>query len=720
MEEDPSLLAVKDEKANQVKDDSSQYKRFSIHLEEPTQPEMSFPISEDSKESRAFKEHLPNILSHLRNKKIKWQSIECVGRLHDSGGGDMEIRSTVVIGVSKLTEDTQTLQQDLQSAITTLTLPVEVVEGGFVRLSYFGFRQLQRPLVCGASCGTVERGATGTIGGFVTIKGDPDPDAIYAVTNHHVLSKEREPIPWVNEVNLAAHLGISVVAQDDLKALCGESVMDLGRNEINQILDLLTMFPSPRSYIQELVSQYLQRRPRHQEGNVDRNRTESFLTNRITYLEYLKHLTPYIRRQLCELHELLECLELNERHQFYEFLRRLKYIKPSERVYYVEFFRRLNFDQRLEYLEHLYPLKRFRDLNFAERLNQNERLDRAEYHRFEMALNSLEYIEPNALLNSSDDLEFGERLELLSLLNFSESDHLTVDDPAREYHVTDIEIIKRDRNDAKTHHKNTNADRLIGIVWASSGKRRQVEPKYPKADQIYNNVEDWALIKLFPDKTDEGITRWPNNSFSSNILRPRQPEQPFIRVKPWMGLSTFRVSKRGRTTDYTIGEVNGSIGAGASDRDGSHEFGYSIVSTSTNGLFALAGDSGSWIMDKGGQLVGMVWGQNTATKSALFTPAQYLFTWIQKAFEGAMERQSISLQDTFEKGGRSPKTRQQEKRHQDDKGEQCLNRPLVDHQASLASYIWKEYDHAGKCIDKAYNLELLPKNPRPIAPFIGA
>ncbi|KAI6086176.1 hypothetical protein F4821DRAFT_239033 [Hypoxylon rubiginosum] len=123
-------------------DDSNQYDKFSI--DEELDPTKSYPVSERSKESRAFQDNFPKILSHLRTKRIEWESVECVGRLSP----EKKIRTTVLIGFSTLPdpESQDIIKWDLKSVMTDPPLPVEFVEGGFVEEKHHGFKERQQPL----------------------------------------------------------------------------------------------------------------------------------------------------------------------------------------------------------------------------------------------------------------------------------------------------------------------------------------------------------------------------------------------------------------------------------------------------------------------------------------------------------------------------------------------------------------------------------------------
>ncbi|KAI8670012.1 hypothetical protein NCS56_00805000 [Fusarium sp. Ph1] len=189
------------------------------------------------------------------------------------------------------------------------------------------------------------------------------------------------------------------------------------------------------------------------------------------------------------------------------------------------------------------------------------------------------------------------------------------------------------------------ADRLVGTVWASSGlgglPRRQGSPP-PK-------VEDWALIKLFRENSQE-----VQNKFSANPLRPGFPEQRLSGVRELSDPVRIDATKRGRTTDLTVGIANGA--PSVINEGGELQRTFTIVAPHMAQFFSASGDSGSWIMDRTGQLVGMMWGDRkrflSATKNVVsgdlagytsqdlevedvtyFTPASYLFKRIENSFK---------------------------------------------------------------------------------------
>jgi len=122
----------------------------------------------------------------------------------------------------------------------------------------------------------------------------------------------------------------------------------------------------------------------------------------------------------------------------------------------------------------------------------------------------------------------------------------------RVLHSADIAALDFMKFNTEQHHESER--RLIGIVWASSGIANVPESLFGAIGEPTETRADWALIKLFSSNMGR-----PKNSFNTNILRPDQPPQRITGVRPWTDpVPRFRVFKRGRTTDYTVGETNGT------------------------------------------------------------------------------------------------------------------------------------------------------------------
>lgn len=222
-----------------------------------------------------------------------------------------------------------------------------------------------------------------------------------------------------------------------------------------------------------------------------------------------------------------------------------------------------------------------------------------------------------------------------------------------ELHHADADVIKRHWEKLEEHSNSRHV--IVGITWASSGRKT-----WKIGDDTVR--QDWALVKLFQGKGQEF------HNTINNSLRPGQPVDQFRAVVSWSGASAIDVCKRGRTTNHTVGRTNG-VPSVENCGGGIQMTKYSVLSTSSNPYFSLPGDSGAWLMDRTGKLVGMMFAGRTEArrlggvgegrvvvdqveKITYFTPADYLFQMIQEKFEKDMRKLGIELSETFEPGQR--------------------------------------------------------------------
>ncbi|RSL46163.1 hypothetical protein CEP53_010441 [Fusarium sp. AF-6] len=211
--------------------------------------------------------------------------------------------------------------------------------------------------------------------------------------------------------------------------------------------------------------------------------------------------------------------------------------------------------------------------------------------------------------------------------------------------LQDTEPLRRNRQRVRDHMRSAN--RLISTVWASSGLERR--PR--RQGRLPPLVEDWALIKLFRNDGQQF-----QNRFGANLLRPRFRGHSFTGVRELPSAARIAVTKRGSTTDLTVGTTNGA--PSVIHEDGYLQSTFTIVATPhTTQFFSASGDSGSWIMDRTGQLVGMMWGGRNKFLPAgqkeeisgdlagytpedlevedvtYYTTAKYIFRWIEESFK---------------------------------------------------------------------------------------
>lgn len=65
--------------------------------------------------------------------------------------------------------------------------------------------------------------------------------------------------------------------------------------------------------------------------------------------------------------------------------------------------------------------------------------------------------------------------------------------------------------------------------------------------------------------------------------------------------------------NHTVGKTNG-VPSVENCRDGIHRTNYIVLSTSSNPHTSLPGDSGAWLMDRAGKLVGMMFAGGTEAR----------------------------------------------------------------------------------------------------------
>ncbi|KPM35922.1 hypothetical protein AK830_g10648 [Neonectria ditissima] len=602
--------------ANSKEDDSTQYNEFLLSFggeRRAITNQASFPASENSVECASYNHSLSDLISCLRRSNTEWVSIDCLGRKWALDSKELKIRTTVVVTFSRYPDRAEDLRRDLRMAIRGSGLPIEFIEGRVVSYGTnpFGLLEPQIPLICGSSCVAHGVSGAGTVGGFVTIAGDPDPNAVYAVTNHHVVTEEEDDpneIPWTTEQNIESHLGLTEQQSEDLA--------DLNLNR--------EYGDDRKSYLQHFVRQF----SHHWNQRHPDNRIRTFR-----------------RRQICA--------SVNQR--------LAQFNVPSQRTALREGYRLRIRDHGLEDFESsvMEDMRWFLSLHYYELQIPLQIIDEffAENAQSARALFK-DVIRIRRLWRQppsfSRIIEHPEKGDMDAVTERFKS---WIQPTEGEPSLSQEEIAQLTERIGEIKAHASSAERLIGTVWASSGigPQKWIEEGSPPLR------EDWALIKLF-----RGNGQVFENTFSANLLRPGFPEDRFHRVRDLLRPARIDVTKRGRTTDLTVGKVNG---AESVFRELGHEKrAFSIIATSTSGqLFSAFGDSGSWIMDRTGQLVGMMWGGRTSFFSrrdrvelndlagyepqdlevqdvTYFTPASYFFKWIGQSFEEAMDRFGHTLE----------------------------------------------------------------------------
>ncbi|KAL2683254.1 hypothetical protein Neosp_007722 [[Neocosmospora] mangrovei] len=610
-----------DDRDKLEEDDRTQYDRFQKDIKFTTQA--SFPVSERSVECHCFNESLQDLVTCLTRSNTKCISIDCLGRRWISERKESRIRTTVVVSFSAFPDRAEELRRDLRMAMKGNGLPVEFIKGrvtGYVT-DPFGVRKQQHPLVCGSSCGPHGVSAAGTVGGFITIDGDPNQAAVYAVTNHHVVAEEdeeEEEISWTTEQNIETHLGLTEQQSEDLA--------DLGLNK--------KYGDDRKTYLRDFVRQALE-----------------------YWNEYLRN----IRRQKIRRHRNNRIGEERQEEILDSINEELStFIIPDQRTQHRQTYWSAITDNGLVGSEtHIMEDMRW--------------FLKPHYYELQIALRIIVSLPE---LNGSGIALFEHFIRIRRLQRDRPKLSRIIEHPASMDLESVIDSVKRlvpasgrgpimPQGDAEKLHQELqsledhkkSAARLIGMVWASSGiGDRETTQEFPLPFR-----EDWALIKLFQANGQKF-----QNQFTANLLRPDFPGQSFTGVRKPPDPVCIDVTKRGRTTDLTAGIANGA--PSVVNEDGDWQMTFTIVaSPRTEQFFSADGDSGSWIMDRTGQLVGMMWGGRKRFLSTAgdmvvpgdlagdtpqdlevedvtyFTPASFFFRWIEESFEAGMHRLKHNL-----------------------------------------------------------------------------
>ena len=110
----------------------------------------------------------------------------------------------------------------------------------------------------------------------------------------------------------------------------------------------------------------------------------------------------------------------------------------------------------------------------------------------------------------------------------------------------------------------------------------------------------------------------------------------YINTNPvFLGQDVFKV---GRTTGLTVGKVTNITTHTRIERqpNSAHAtpirttFEHYTIRAKYTGPFNKAGDSGSWIFDENGDLLGLLWGGCVKSSDCYFTPIQYIIADIEQ------------------------------------------------------------------------------------------
>ncbi|KAK3936953.1 hypothetical protein QBC46DRAFT_411574 [Diplogelasinospora grovesii] len=537
--------------------DENQYDKYYEDLKSLRNPFSAiFPVSEDSVEFAVFREDFADMVRVLnRFMPIQWSCITCVGMVHGLGAADFKIRTTVR-SRSAVCKGTRMKMR-----------PRTDMWGG------------DDPLVSGSSCEVWGAEGTGTIGGFIRIEDDPDKDAVYAVTNHHVISNNHSPIPWQGFKSLEQTLQIPEQISKSLAIL---GLKSTGRDGIFNILDIVETAESDHhtttnpkeEYLSKLASQYfgiLKRRSPEDPDCSDAARDK--------FTASLREMLPAYKGTEDSFNDLLAELRLTDCRKL--MLKDMASSAPKPHGYVLGLFIQSIPKEITRFLNRGHQQRKYQPLRHLIHYRRIQRI--------------------------------GSRL--------SNTERLVVQRPSSKEH---------DRG----------PERIIGMVWASSGLIAKPIPETTWCGSGKTR-EDWALIKLFRGRAGPSFTsRCTTNPLRpTSPAHPNQQGDHFRGVVPWNCSRVLGVQKRGATTNVTAGKTNG---ADALVCEGGYQDGFIatresvIVADLRCPAFSSPGDSGSWCMDEAGQLLGMLWGG--LGRITFFTPADQLFCWIEQEFILAMEK----------------------------------------------------------------------------------
>ncbi|KAB8207196.1 hypothetical protein BDV34DRAFT_192420 [Aspergillus parasiticus] len=187
-----------------VINDKTQYKDYFLRKNlgwKVSYERKSFPISCRSEEAKAFEKTVTRLEEDLSKHKIRWTSIDCIGR-SNYGTAD-PIKSTILISVPPGHSPKYKSCWNCEWNNKKISLAIEILNGGIEQESFGNTSNKMDPLACGSSCGSLShQKRTGTIGGFINLANGLDnhqDKPIYAMSCHHVFAPDQPRVKWGDE-----------------------------------------------------------------------------------------------------------------------------------------------------------------------------------------------------------------------------------------------------------------------------------------------------------------------------------------------------------------------------------------------------------------------------------------------------------------------------------------------------------------------------------------
>ncbi|KAK6515900.1 hypothetical protein TWF281_004492 [Arthrobotrys megalospora] len=156
----------------------------------------------------------------------------------------------------------------------------------------------------------------------------------------------------------------------------------------------------------------------------------------------------------------------------------------------------------------------------------------------------------------------------------------------------DFQMRKAEREDREQIRQMQKRDCTLGKVAMTSGYRM---------DPVTGVSIDWGLIRLQKDAAAENIFVFPAEGWSGQL------EQYVLDIgDPVSGDEVFKI---GRSTKFTTGVVSSALHAIDLDSNGIFTNEWAVIGDRKHS-FSCEGDSGSWVINKRFELVGMLVGSN--------------------------------------------------------------------------------------------------------------
>ncbi|KAJ5896600.1 uncharacterized protein N7473_005999 [Penicillium subrubescens] len=639
----------------------------------------SFPISCRSEEAKAFENTVTALEKDLSDHNIRWTSIDCIGR-SEYGTAD-PIKSTILITVPPGHSPDYKSQWKCEWNNKKFDLNIEIMNGGIEQECFGNAKQKMDPLACGSSCGSLSQPRrTGTIGGFINLTtslNDQEDKPVYAMSCHHVFAPDQPRVKWGNAkirrlFDMVYELGgrsrSRHESQDKITILSNwmKVAFAFREGECLEVFKVLSRIAAERppnpgqiSFMAHLFLKRFCQRIRQLGSKYDLevdsetlNRLEPQIDGILSGLQLRFRLGPkMLERDLFASSRLPQnsAIPLGETHIYNALCNEgdIAYAsnpltsKGTSAVIPRKLLNLFDLDtvtssgDQFSSLEDIHCFSEEPLALWINTWNKRDAICEA----------SSCYIDHPSTM---DRVATRQNLEhiLTEYGKWAGTSSLPVS-PELMPELGVANVSDKFIRAAKTElDKSGDVDdnrelATIGAISVSSGLDAKPDPFDPHTKMEW---EDWALAKLLPFVECR-------NFLDHNVLAPsslQKDGQEVFAVRSWKEKSEWdrlKVYKRGRTTDYTVGIVHGRRRSLEAPHSAQGVATHVIVSDDPESPFSKRGDSGSWVIDSHGLLVGMIWGKSDFDDTTYFTPADYIFRYIPKriADDGGPEGQVCKI-----------------------------------------------------------------------------